>query len=48
MTGIIAGSLAVSGLFAAFLISYWPLKILEPKEALPRITIKRPRYKKAA
>jgi hypothetical protein len=48
MNGIIEGSLAVSGLFAAFLLSYWTLKAFEPKEALARVTVEHTRYKKAA
>ena len=48
MSVIIQGSLAVGGLLAAFLVSYWTLKVFEPKEALTRATVEHPRYKKAA
>ena len=48
MNSIVEGSLAVVGLLAAFLVSYWTLKAFEPKEALTRATVEHPRYKKAA
>ena len=48
INGIIEASLAMGGMFAALLVSYWTLKFLEPKGALTRITVKRPRYKKMA
>lgn len=48
MNDIIVASLAVSGLFAAFLMSFWTLKAFEPKEALTRVTVEHLRYKKAA
>jgi len=48
MNSLIEGSLAMGGLFTAFLVSYWMMKAFEPKEAIIPATVKRPRYKKAA
>lgn len=48
MNGLIEGSLALGGLFTAFLVSYWTMKAFEPKEAVIPATVEQPRYKKAA
>jgi hypothetical protein len=48
MNSMIEGSLAMGGLFAAFLVSYWTMKAFEPKEAIIPATVKHPRYKNVA
>jgi hypothetical protein len=47
MNGLIEASLAMGGLFTAFLVSYWTMKAFEPKEAV-QPAAEYPRYKKAA
>jgi len=46
MNSLIEGSLAMGGLFTAFLVSYWTMKALESKEAIIPATVEHPRYKK--
>lgn len=48
MHSLIEGSLAMGGLFTAFLVSYWTMKAFELKEAVVPVTVEHPRYKKAA
>jgi hypothetical protein len=48
MSSLIEGSLAMGGLFTAFLVSYWTMKAFEPKEAVNLATVEHRRYKKAA
>lgn len=48
MNSLIEGSLAMGGLFTAFLVSYWTMKAFEPKVAVQPMTVEHPRYKKAA
>ncbi|WP_455245092.1 hypothetical protein [Petrachloros mirabilis] len=45
---MVEASLAISGLFTAFVVSYWTMKAYEPKEAVIPVTVDQPRYKKAA
>jgi hypothetical protein len=48
MHGLIEGSLAMGGLFTAFLVSYWTVKAFGPKEAVIPVTVEHPRHRKAA
>lgn len=48
MSSLIEGSLAMGGLFTAFLVAYWTMKAFETKEAVTPATVEHPRYKKAA
>lgn len=48
MTNMIEGSLAMGGLFTAFLVAYWTMKAFETKEAIIPATVKHLPYKKAA
>ncbi len=48
MNSLIEGSLAMGGLFMAFLVSYWTMKAFEPQEAVNPATVEQPRYKTAA
>ena len=50
MSNMIEGSLAISGLFTAFLVAYWTMKAYESeaKEAIIPATIEHVPFKKAA
>ncbi len=48
MSSLIEGTLAMGGLFTAFLVSYWTMKAFEPTEPLIPATVERPRLAKAA
>jgi hypothetical protein len=48
MNGLIEASLAMGGLFTAFVVSYWTMKAFEPHETVQPATVEYPRYKKAA
>jgi len=48
MHSLIEGSIAMGGLFTAFLVSYWTVKAFGPKEAIVPVTIKYRRYRKEA
>jgi len=45
---LVDGTLAIGGLFAAFLVSYWTMKAFTPKAAVIPITVQRPRLKTSA
>jgi len=48
MNSTIEATLAMSGLFTAFLVSHWTMKAFELKQAVIPVTVNQPRNKKAA
>ncbi|QPD02525.1 MAG: hypothetical protein Nkreftii_000299 [Candidatus Nitrospira kreftii] len=48
MHGLIEGSIAMGELFTVFLVSYWTVKALEPKEDVVPVTVEHQRYRKVA
>ncbi len=48
VNSVIETTLALSGLFTTFLVSYWTMKAFELKEAIVPVAVNQPRSKKAA
>jgi hypothetical protein len=48
VNSVIHATLALSGLFTAFLVSYWTMKAFELKQAVISARVEQSRYKKAA
>lgn len=48
VNSLMDGMLAMEGLLAAFLVSYWAMKAFEPNAAAIPITVRRSRLKKSA
>jgi nucleoside recognition membrane protein YjiH len=48
VNGVIQASVAISGLFTAFVVSYWKMKAFGLKEAVVPAGVEQSRYKKAA
>jgi len=48
VNSLMDGMLAIEGLLAALLVSYWAMKAFEPKAAAIPVAVERHRFKKAA